>query len=269
MMRWSDVSPLASAFWRMALAAPLLSAWAFSVRKQDCAAGRRNDITRAVVLAGLFFVGDIGFWHLSLHHTTVSNATLLSNLAPVFIALWLWVACRARFARAFLAGLAIALSGAVLLVTPNAMDAAHASSSKLMGDGFGLASALFYAAYQLVVKDARSQYSTARLMAWSTTISALGLLPFALLSEGAFFPAQISGWLPLLGLALIAQIGGQTVIAYASAHMPASVSSVGLLIQPLTAAIAAWIIFSEAIGLVQAGGAVLLVFGIYLSKRAG
>jgi drug/metabolite transporter (DMT)-like permease len=266
-MRLSDVNPIASAFWRMALATPLLWAWAFAARRRDDAGGKRADFTRALALAGVFFAGDMGMWHLSLHYTTVSNATLLSNFAPIFIALWMWIAHRMRFARIFVIGLAIALAGAVMLVGPNAAGNQHAGGAKLLGDALGLGSAVFYAAYQLVIKDARGQYSTARLMAWSTTVTGLALLPFALLSPGAFWPAQAAGWLPLLALALTAQIGGQTVIAYASAHLPASLSSVGLLIQPLTAAIAAWVIFHEVLGPVQMAGAALLLWGIYLSKR--
>ena len=69
------------------------------------------------------------------------------------------------------------------------------------------------------------------------------------------------------GLALIAQIGGQTVIAYAFAHLPASLSSVSLLIQPLTAAIAAWILFNETLGPLRILGAVLILAGIWLSRR--
>ena len=74
------------------------------------------------------------------------------------------------------------------------------------------------------------------------------LFPFALWMPGAFWPADAAAWLPLRGLALIAQIGGQTVIAYAFAHLPASLASISLLIQPLTAAIAALAIFDERIG---------------------
>ncbi len=266
-MRLSDVNPVASAFWRMTLAAPFLWSWAFAARRQDQAAGKRTDFTRAVALAGVYFAGDMGIWHLSLHYTTVSNATLLSNFAPVFIALWMWWAHKVRFARVFVIGMAIALAGAVMLVGPNAAGSGGGGATKLFGDGLGLTTAVFYAAYQLVVKDARNQYSTARLMAWSTTVTALALLPFALASGGAFWPAQASGWLPLLALALIAQIGGQTVIAYASAHLPASLSSVSLLIQPLTATIAAWILFHEVIGPIQMVGGALLLWGIYLSKR--
>lgn len=264
-MRWSDVSPLASAFWRMALAAPLLWLWAFAVRQQDRAAGKSIGFAPVLALAGIYFAGDIGVWHLSLHYTTVSNATLLSNFAPICIALWMWGVHRTRFARLFIAGMALALVGAVLLVGPNAGGGAGAG--KLLGDGLGLFSAVFYAAYQLVIKDARERYSTARLMAWSTSITAVALLPCALLAPGPFFPLQAAGWWPLLALGLLAQIGGQTVIAYAFAHLPAALASVSLLIQPLTATIAAWIIFQEVLTPLQIAGGVLLLWGIYLSKR--
>jgi drug/metabolite transporter (DMT)-like permease len=267
LMRLSDVSPLASAFWRMALAAPVLWAWAFAVRRQDRASGKCTGFAAALALAGVYFAGDMALWHLSLHYTTVSNATLLSNFAPVFIALWMWWAHKARFARIFIIGMLMALAGAALLVSPNAAGETNIGSHKLWGDALGLSSAVFYAAYQLVIKDARNQYSTARLMAWSTTITAAALLPFALLSPAPFLPAHAGGWLPLLVLALVAQIGGQTVIAYAFDHLPASLSSVSLLIQPLTATIAAWGLLHEAIGPLQIAGGALLLWGIYLSKR--
>ncbi len=262
-MRLSDVGPIASAFWRMAIAAPILWCWALSVRRVDAAAGKRIDFSRGLVWAGLFFAGDMASWHLSLHYTTVSNATLLSNFAPVFIALWMWLAHKMRFERIFLVGLVCTLAGAVMLVGPNA----GLGDQKLGGDALGLVSAVFYAGYQLAIKEARSQYSTARLMAWSSTITALALLPFALASAAPFWPGGGAGWMTLLTLALVAQIGGQTVIAYASAHLPAALSSVSLLIQPLTATIAAWLLFNEVVGAWQIVGGGLLLFGIVLSKR--
>jgi drug/metabolite transporter (DMT)-like permease len=267
MMRLSDVNPLASAFWRMALAAPLLWGWAAACAAKDKAESKHTDFSRVLLLAGVYFAGDMALWHLSLHYTTVANATLLSNLAPFFIALWMGVVVGIRFSRLFLGGLAIALLGAALLVGPNALSTNAVQPGRLWGDAFGLASAVFYAAYQLAIKDARNHYSTARLMAWSSTITALVLLPLALLAPGPFFPAALSGWLPLIGLALIGQIGGQTVIAYAFAHLPASLSSVSLLIQPLTAAIAAWMLFNETLGPWRIMGGVLILTGIWLSRR--
>lgn len=263
MMRLSDVNPVASAFWRMALAAPPLWLWACASARGDRAAGLRTDYSAVLLLAGFFFAADMGVWHVSLHFTSVANATLLPNMAPLCIAAWLWYRYKARFSRGFLLGMALALTGAVLLVGPSV----GLGGTRLLGDGLGLLVAGFYAAYQLAIKDGRASYSTARLMAWSTSITALFLLPFALLMPGPFWPAGAAAWLPLLGLALLCQIGGQTVITYAFAHLPSSLSSISLLIQPLTAALAAWAIFGEAIGPVQMLGAAVLLLGIYLSKR--
>lgn len=263
-MRLSDVNPIASAFWRMALAAPLLWAWAFAVRRQDEAANKRTGFALVLLLTGVVFAGDMALWHLGLHYTTVANATLMSNIAPLFIALWMWIVHRVRHTRIFLLAMTLALTGAALLTGPGPSAGEH----KLLGDAFALASAVFYAAYQLMIKEARGQYSTARLMAWSTTITGLALLPFAATAPGAFWPAETAGWWPLLALALVAQVGGQTVIAYAFAHLAASLSSVSLLIQPLTAAIAAWIIFREAMGPLQIVGGAVLLSGIYLARRS-
>jgi len=165
----------------------------------------------------------------------------------------------------FVIGMVIALAGAIMLIAPK--SGSHMGGDKLLGDFYGIAAAVCYGAYQLTVKDARDKFSAARLMAASTTITAIALLPFALLAPGAFWPAQAAGWIPLIALAFVAQIAGQTVIAYAFAHLPASLSSVSLLIQPLTAAIAAWLLFAETIGPLQMVGGILVLLGIYLSKR--
>jgi drug/metabolite transporter (DMT)-like permease len=71
----------------------------------------------------------------------------------------------------------------------------------------------------------------------------------------------------LVGLALVTQILGQGLIAYAFAHLPASLSSVSLLIQPVMAALFAWLIFSEAIGFWQYLGGAIVLAGIWLARR--
>lgn len=265
-MRLSDVGPLASAFWRMALAAPLLWVWALSAKKQDDANQKHTHFSRVLLWAGLWFGADMGFYHLSLHYTRVADATLLSNLAPVLIVLWMAFKYRTRFTRTFIIGGGITLAGATLLVQSTA-GSENPLHHPLLGAALGLGSALFYGAYQLTIKEARDSYSTARLMAWSTSITALTLLPFALAAPAPFWPHYLSGWLPLLGLALVGQIGGQTIISYASAHLPPSLSSIALLIQPLTSAIAAWLLFHEGFTPIQMVGALFLLGGIYLSKR--
>ncbi|MEO7743355.1 MAG: DMT family transporter [Usitatibacter sp.] len=269
-VRLSDTGPLASAFWRTALAVPLLWTWVWRTGDGPGFSrlrSRENSGTvpiGALILAGLFFAADLGVWHFSILFTTVANSTLLANLAPIFVTLAGWLLWKQRFTRTFLVGMVVAIAGMFVLVGPNFA----LGGTRLLGDALGALTAVFYAGYMLAIKSARdAQASTARLMAWSTTISALALLPLALIAPQPFLPGGASGWLVLLALALISQILGQGLIAYAFAHLPASLSSVSLLIQPVVAALAAWMLFAEPVGAMQFMGGAIVLAGIWLAKK--
>lgn len=261
LVRLSDTGPVASAFWRCALAVPLLWAWVLTHRSAD------RDVRMppmALAGAGLFFAADLGVWHFSILFTSVANSTLLANLAPIFVTLAGWILWKRKVTRTFLVGMTLAIAGMFVLVGPNF----GIGGTRLLGDALGALTGLFYAGYFLSIKVARDAgVSTARLMAWSTTITAIVLLPIALLAPQPFWPSSPSGWLVVLGLAVITQILGQGLIAYAFAHLPASLSSVSLLIQPVMAAIFAWMLFGEAIGAVQFLGGAIVLAGIWLSKK--
>ncbi|HLX24967.1 MAG TPA: DMT family transporter [Usitatibacter sp.] len=266
-VRLADTGPVASAFWRCALAVPVL--WILVTPAQAGAQAKRErgllGVTTPMLLAGLFFAADLGVWHWSIIWTSVANSTLLANLAPIFVTLAAWILWRRKVTRAFLVGMFVAIAGMFVLVGPE-----FGSGGKpLLGDALGALTAVFYAGYFLTIKVARDAgASTARLMAWSTTITAIALLPVALLSPQPFVPTHAQGWLVLVGLALVTQVLGQGLIAYAFAHLPASLSSVSLLIQPVMATLFAWWLFDEPVGAVQFVGGAVVLAGIWLAKRA-
>jgi drug/metabolite transporter (DMT)-like permease len=80
-------------------------------------------------------------------------------------------------------------------------------------------------------------------------------------------PQTLYGWAVLLGLAWISHAGGQGLIAYALAHLPATFSSVGLLLQPVIAAFFAWILLGEPLVPLQIAGGIVVLAGIYLARR--
>ena len=263
LVRLSDVGPVSSAFWRVALAVPVLWLWA---RATDGAGGRDAPAGsgRLLLLAGFFFAGDLAFWHWSIVLTSVANATLLANCAPIFVVLAAWLIYRRRPRFQFVVGLATALAGTALLLRG---DFQH-SGMQLVGDALGIVTAVFYAGYQLTVTRARRHVSTARIMFVSGVVTAALLLPIALASGERFVPATPAGWLPLVGLALISQVGGQSLIAYAMAHLPATFSSVGLLLQPVVAGALAWVVLGEALTALAIAGGVLVLIGIRIAHGA-
>ena len=258
-VRLSDVGPTASAFWRVALAAPLL--WPLLLWSRQ----RGTPVDWKLVLAaGFAFAGDLVFWHWSIQFTSVANSTLLANLSAPFVTLAVWIFWRERPSATFAVGLGLALAGVLMLVYTSLAFSATA----LLGDAFGVITALFYAAYILAVKGLRERgAATLYVMAVATTLTALILLPLALASGEAMLPSSASGWLVLIGLAWISHCAGQGLIAYSLADLPASFSSVGLLLQPVMAAVFAWLVLSEPLVALQVAGGAVVLAGIYLARR--
>ncbi len=260
-VRMVELGPVASAFWRLALATPVLYVMARRLAPPRPVAARPAPLGMAI-LAGLAFAADLGVWHYSIVFTSVANATLLANLAPVFIALWTLLVLRHRLRFSYWLGLMLALAGATVLVGAN-----FGRPGALLGDGLGVLTAVFYAAYQLSIAAARRGYGTWHLMWISTLVSALVLLPFALWA-GAWWPGQWQDWAWLIALALISHILGQGLIAYALAHLTAAFASVSLLVQPIAAASFAWLLLAEYISWLQGLGALVVLLGIVLCRSA-
>ncbi|WP_112488068.1 DMT family transporter [Thiomonas sp. X19] len=284
----ANIGPFASAFWRMAIAAPLLLAWVAWQRQpvtivalSEAAAEPPGTVqlqhrparnappallqhwpTRwLTVFTATMFALDLLLFHVAAIWTTVGNATLESNFAPVVIALAFWAITRVAPSSVYVTGLVAALAGASLMIGPNFHD-----PRALLGDACGLTSALFYAAYQVGVQQARQRLATAPLMAAVTLLAALVLWPFAWF-EGRLWPTAAIGWVWLVGLALLVQIGGQVVIAYAVRRLNPALSSVGLLVQPAMAVVYAWVLLGQALAGWQIAGAALVLVGIYLARR--
>ena len=261
-VRVSEVGPTASAFWRVALAVPLLWLLCAAFRSGSSALEKRQ--WKLLLAAGFAFAGDLAFWHWSIKFTSVANSTLLANLASMFVTLAVWLLWRQRPSGLFLAGLATALAGVAMLVRTSL----EFSPTALLGDALGVVTAMFYAWYLLSVSDVRGLgIATVRLMAVTTTITSACLFPVALASGEALLPQTEIGWLKLLGLAWISHSAGQGLIAYALAHLPAAFSSVSLLFQPVMAAVFAWVLLGEPLVALQVAGGVVVLAGIYLARR--
>ncbi len=260
-VRVSEAGPTASAFWRVAIAVPVL--WLLYLGKRT-PTRRYSGRWPLLFAAGFAFAGDLAFWHSSIKFTSVANSTLLANLASIFVTLAAWIFLRERPTRLFLGGLAAALAGVALLVNASL----GFSPTGLLGDALGVVTAMFYAGYILAVKGLRDRgETTLYLMAVTTTLTALFLFPVALASGEPMLPVTAFGWWMLLGLALVSHAAGQGLIAYALAHLPAPFSSVSLLFQPVMAALFAWALLSEALVPLQVLGGIIVLAGIYLARR--
>lgn len=260
LVRLSEVGPVATACYRVALALPLLWWWA---RHMPVVAASPIPRGRAgLAFAGVIFAADMATWHWSIKTTTVANATLLANCAPLVVAVGAHLLYGVRYRRSFLFALALGFAGVALVLG----DSVAIARERLVGDALGLLTAAFYGAYLLTVSHLRRQYDTATILLWSGAVSAALLLPLAWFSEPELLPRTAVGWSVLLVLSWLVHAGGQGMITYALAHLPAHFSSLTLLLQPIVAALLGAWLFAETLSPLQLIGGVIVLLAIALAR---
>lgn len=262
-VRFAEAGPATTGFWRLLLASPaFLLLWMWQTGRG--ALGSLGVIKMPLIVGGLFFALDMWMWNAAVELSTVAKATLLACLAPIFVALYAVVVLRQRLRWPLTLGLVVAIAGTVLLVMPG-LDFRVG-----LGELLGLGAGICYAGYIIVVASGRARLTTLEVMTVTSLASAAGLFVPAL-AEGDLLPSGGSTWASLLALALLCHVAGQGLIAYALANLPVVIGSLGLLLQPVSAAILGWILFGESMNAVEGTGALLIILALILvnSFRAG
>lgn len=260
LVRLADVGPAAAGFWRFAFALPWLTL--LVLRPDPAAAPGPGRPLPLMALAALFFVLDLSFWHYAIGFTSVANATTLTNLTPVIVTAVAWLAFRERPRALFLLALAAALAGAW---TMSAGADGRQGANPRLGDIFAAVTALWYAGYFLTVKALRGRTSAARIMFWSTALGAPLLLALAAVLGEPLTPGSAAGWLACVGLGLV-HVAGQGGVAWSLGRLPAALTAVTVLIQPVVAAVLGWILFGERLTALQTAGGLAVLAAVLLAQ---
>ncbi|MDO6962857.1 DMT family transporter [Rhizobium alvei] len=261
LVRFADVGPLASAFWRVALAMPVLYLW---MRAEESQPGKAKGKSWSlpIILSGLSFAGDLLLWHLSIMKTTIANATFFATMAPLWVVIFGWLLFRHGVNRPTMIGLALCLIGGGALVS----QSLSINPAQALGDALGIGTGIFFGLYFLAVGAARRDTGAARVTFEMSVITILILGAAALVVEGDILPKGMAGWAVLLALALISHAGGQGLLSVALGRLPATFSSLVIFLEAVGAAILAWILLDEPISLLQAIGGVIILSGIWIAR---
>ena len=259
LVRLADVAPVASAFWRLALAVVPLALLARFIGTPLAAGTMSRRVLALAALAGVCFAADIALWHYGIVRTTLANAALLSNAASFLLPLWGFVVLGQKPGRKALLAIGFALGGTLLLVG----QSAELSPRHFAGDLFCLGAALLYTGYLIIIDHLRGRVPVFALLALATGFGAVSLLPAALLLDGNFWPHD---WTPLVGLALGSQVIGQGLVVFAVGHLRPLVIGLALLAQPAVAVVIGALRFGEVPGVLELAGAALVVVALILVR---
>lgn len=254
-VRVADVGPVASAFWRMTLALPILALLAARSGIPRLSRG----IVLALVLSGVFFAADLASWHLGILQTKLANATLFGNSTSLLFPIYGFLVARAWPSQRQGFALALAALGAALLMGRSY----QLSPEHLIGDLLCVLAGIFYTLYFVLIARARATLSAWPLLALSTLAGAAPLLPLAVAMGESVIPVD---WTPLIGLALCSQVIGQGLMVYVLGRLSPLVIGLGLLTQPVVAATIGWVVFGEHLGIADIVGAALVGLALVLVR---
>jgi len=257
MVRRADVGPIASGFWRLAIAIPFLAAFALWQQR-----GREKPSLRLVglvAIGGLFFASDLAAWHVGIGMTKLANASLFGNASSFILVVYGFVVLRRLPRRVQAVALACAAVGAGLL-----MGSSYELSPKnFRGDLFTLAAGLLYTGYLLAVDRARRTMAPMPVLAVAT---AAGALPLLLLAHLLGQSVIAHDWTPLFILSIGSQVVGQGLLVYAVGYLSPVVVGLGLLAQPAASAVIGRLAYGETMSLADAAGAALIAAALVLIR---
>jgi len=256
------VSPSTGAVYRALFGLPLLALVAVAEGRRYGPLPRRT--VRLATIAGVFFAGDLLFWHHAIEAVGAGLATVLGNLQVIVVGFVAWVALGERPSRGTLVALPIVLVGVVCIsgvVGSGAYGAAPA-----LGVLLGLLTAFCYAGYLLTIRlSGRDQRRPAGPVAIGTLVTALAAIAVGV-AGGDLDPTPGPGslaWLALYGVT--SQSLGYLLIAISLPRLPAVIVSIILLVQPVITVALAMILLGEAPSPAQLVGVGLVIGGIAIA----
>jgi drug/metabolite transporter (DMT)-like permease len=261
LVRLAETGPVSAGFWRLALAMPALLIW--SALANPGALRRGLSFWSVLLVAGLAFAADLATWNVSIHRTTLANATLFANSATLIYPVYGFLIARAWPSRPQVAALLLAMVGGGMLLG----QSAELSHAHLVGDLLALFAGLAYAVYFIGMARVRAVVPPMTALGLSGAATAVPLLLLAIGLGERLVPTSAAGWGPLIGLALVSQVFGQGLMIFALGRLPPLVIGITLLLQPIVAGGIGWAVYGERPGVPDLIGALLVAAALVLVRR--
>ncbi len=241
--------------------------WGLFLMKPGKAGIARKDIPRFLLCALTGVAINQLFFIKGLSLTTAIHSSLLSLATPIFItiiAAWL---LREAFNWQKLAGLALGISGAVILILMK--DAQANAQNMLLGDCFILVNAISYAFYLVLVRPLMASYRPIHVLRWVFTLGTFMILPFGMdqfldTNWSAFGTAQ---WMAIFFAGFFLTFLAYLLNVYGLSVIGSSATGAYIYTQPVFAAIIAMLFMGEHFTLYKAFAAACIFGGVYLANR--
>lgn len=229
---------------------------------------QRRDLFKMAICSFAAIAANQMLFIKGLSYSSPLHAGLLTLIAPILITVFASVALKEKLSKWKIAGLALALSGAIFLLSgKNTMSP---GDEYFMGDLLIIGSAVAYSYYFIVVKPMMDKYSPMMVTRWIFTFGLLMIWPFCLteLSEISFQTFSLNDWLIMGFIVVPGTFLAYIFNVYGIKILSTSVAGAYIYTQPLMAGAIAMIFLNEQITLLKIAAALLIFAGLYLAQKS-
>jgi len=216
----------------------------------------------SVWVAALFCALGYLFQYVGMVHTTASAAAFLVNLGIVFVALFSRILLKEPFDSVKIIGIGVAIFGATLLT--GGFHPGDFSAAALQGNALMLASGLAWAAYTIGNKYALGQpgIHAVPLTALVLSLTSIIVLPAAVFWGQVSTGFSRNSWLIIAYMSVFSTVLPFVFWTRGLQGITPTVSAAILLMEPVFAAVLAYMILQERFMPIELCGAVLIFIAI-------
>ncbi|MFC4402048.1 DMT family transporter [Gracilibacillus xinjiangensis] len=253
-----DVPAAIIANYRLLFAAILMLPFVY-IKKAELRSLDKRD-WGMTILAGISIAIHFIIWFESLNYTSVASSVVLVTLQPVFAFIGTSIFFKEKFAPGTIISMFIAIFGSIIIAWGDFQIAGEA----LYGDILALVAAVFITIYFLLGQSVRKKVSMVTYTCVSYLSGSIVLIIYNMIAGNSYINYSSDEWLIFLSIAVIPTLLGLNLLNWALKWVSTSIISMGIVFEPVGAAMLAYFILGEKVSWVQWLGGMIVVFGLLL-----
>jgi len=202
-----------------------------------------------------------------LNLTSPINSSIIQSTNPIFAFVFAALILNERITFLKGSGLAIGLSGVLLLILQN--GAPNLASSTFMGDVFTMVNTISWAFYTVIIKRMLEKYHPVTVMKWTFLFGMLITIPagYNQWSTMDWSSIPLNAWLGIGFVVVFATYLAYLLLSFGLRRLSPTIVSTYTYTQPIIAAYIASMMGQDHIDLVMVVSAILIFAGVFIVSR--
>ncbi|PLR84895.1 EamA family transporter [Bacillus canaveralius] len=249
----SGISVATLLFLRFAFAAMILFSYPL-IKKQPLAITKKL-LVSLFILGGVLYSLQSTFYFVAVQYIPASLAALILYLYPVFVAVLSFFINKEKLSKPLLVSIIVSLFGMVLIL------GAPAGNVNYTGLLLALGAAIVYSVYIIFGNLVAIKVQPIITSAFTALFASISFLAGGLLTNTLNFQFEMSGWIPIVGIALFSTVIAMFTFFAGMNIIGPTKASILSMAEPVVTIVCSTLLFGENMSILQLSGGIIVLTG--------